>query len=350
MQYLSFYKSNCNEIVHISNKQAKYYYLPFNHYIDKNIIDLSQSEKNDKENELNSNAKIQILNTKKSVDIEKDKDAYLDIDLAFDFVFKSSNSLIDNSKLEEDAKLLILDENKSLSIDKISEVYINMFNQISKLWTKKIEYKINNNIFNPKEQIWIKNEISKFNEKLKVLVQELFKLEEFDDDSNKVKEISTRFSKELNTLVQNELHFDIQYYRDLCESDKGRNLLVYFQYKLMKFNLLDNTIQDVIKLLEKYFENKRNIIFLNFNTIKTETEKLNEKIEKCVSLKSGIKIFIEWKIKKSISLEITTFDAFISQIKDLIKNCKSIKLEEDIISDQVTSLWLIENGLDELVF
>ena len=244
---------------------------------------------------------------------------------------------------------MTLDENKSLSIDKISEVYINMFNQISKLWKKKIEYKINNNIFNPKEQIWIKNEISKFNEKLKVLVQELFKLEEFDDDSNKVNEILTKFSKELNTLVQNELKFDIQYYRDLCESDKGRNLLVYFQYKLMKFNLLDNTIQDIIKLMEKCFESERNIVLINFNIIKTETEKLNEKIEKSVSLKSGIKIFREWKIKKSISLEITTFDDFISQIKDLIKNVKSIKLDEDIISDQVTSLWLIENGLDELL-
>ena len=45
MQYLNFYKSNYIEIVHISNQQAKNYYLPFNQYIDKDIMDLSQSEK-----------------------------------------------------------------------------------------------------------------------------------------------------------------------------------------------------------------------------------------------------------------------------------------------------------------
>lgn len=349
MQYLSFYKSNCNEIVHISNQQAKNYYIPFNQYIDKNIINLLQSEKNDKENELNSNNKIQTTNEEKIIDNEKDDDAFLDINLAFDFVFKSSNSLIDNSKLEKDIKILKLDESKNLSIDKISEVYSDMFNQISKLWSKKMEYKINNNIFTSKEQLWINNGVNKFNEKLKSVIQELYKLKEFDDDSNKVKEFSTRFSKEINALVKNELKFDIQYFGNLCETDEGRNLLVYFQYKLMKFNLLDNAIQDVIKILEKYFENKRNNILNIFNTIKIETEKMNEKIEKSVHLKSGIKIFREWKIKKSISLGNTSFDSFIFQIKDLIKSVKSIKLDEDIISDQVTSLWLIENKLDELV-
>ena len=95
----------------------------------------------------------------------------------------------------------------------------------------------------------------------------------------------------------------------------------------MKFNLLDNAIQDVIKILEEYFENKRNNILYIFNTIKMETEKMNKKIEKCVHLKSGIKIFCEWKIKKSISLEKTTFDSFIFQIKDLIKSVNSIKLD-----------------------
>ena len=349
MQYLSFYKSNCNEIVHISNQQEKNYYLSFNQYIDKNIIDLSQSEKNDKENELNFNNKIQITNEEKIIDKEKDNDIFLDINLAFDFVFKSSNSLIDNSKLEKDIKILKLDESKNLSIDKISEVYSDMFNQISKLWSKKMEYKINNNIFKPKEQLWINNRVTNFNEKLKSIIQELYNLKKFDDDSNKVKEFSTKFSKEINALVQNELKFDIQYFGELCESDEGRYLLVYFQYKLMKFNLLDNAIQDVIKILEEYFENKRNNILFIFNTIKMETEKMNKKIEKSVHLKSGIKIFREWKIKKSISLEITTFDSFIFQIKDLIKSVKSIKLDEDIISDQVTSLWLIENKLDELV-
>ena len=349
MQYLSFYKSNCNEIVHISNQQAKNYYIPFNQYIDKNIINLSQSEKNDKENELNSNNKIQTTNEEKIIDNEKDNDAFLDINLAFDFVFKSSNSLIDNSKLEKDIKILKLDESKNLSIDKISEVYSDMFNQISKLWSKKMEYKINNNIFTSKEQLWINNGVTKFKENLKSVIQELYKLKDFDDDSNKVKEFSARFSKEINALVKNELKFDIQYFGDLCESDEGRDLLVYFQYKLMKFNLLDNAIQDVIKILENYFENKRNNILNIFNTIKIETEKINEKIEKSVRLKSGIKIFREWKIKKSISLEKTTFDSFIFQIKDLIKSVKSIKLDEDIISDQVTSLWLIKNKLDELV-
>ena len=347
MQYLSFYKSNCNEIVHISNQQAKNYYIPFNQYIDKNIINLSQSEKNDKENELNSNNKIQTTNEEKIIYNEKDKDAFLDINLAFDFVFKSSNSLIDNSKLEKDIKILKLDESKK--IDKISEVYSDMFNQISKLWSKKMEYKINNNIFTSKEQLCINNGVTKFKENLKSVIQELYKLKDFDDDSNKVKEFSARFSKEINALVKNELKFDIQYFGDLCESDEGRDLLVYFQYKLMKFNLLDNAIQDVIKILENYFENKRNNILNIFNTIKIETEKINEKIEKSVRLKSGIKIFREWKIKKSISLEKTTFDSFIFQIKDLIKSVKSIKLDEDIISDQVTSLWLIKNKLDELV-
>ena len=212
-----------------------------------------------------------------------------------------------------------------------------------------MEYKINNNIFTSKEQLCINNGVTKFKENLKSVIQELYKLKDFDDDSNKVKEFSARFSKEINALVKNELKFDIQYFGDLCESDEGRDLLVYFQYKLMKFNLLDNAIQDVIKILEKYFENKRNNILNIFNTIKIETEKINEKIEKSVRLKSGIKIFREWKIKKSISLEKTTFDSFIFQIKDLIKSVKSIKLDEDIISDQVTSLWLIENKLDELV-
>lgn len=117
----------------------------------------------------------------------------------------------------------------------------------------------------------------------------------------------------------------------------------------MKFVLLDQYVQEVCKLFEEYFENKKCNIQNENNKIKSETEKLNKKIEKNTLLKSGNDIFHEWKIKYYIQLKNTSIDAFVNQIKNLIKNVKSVKIDEDIIFDQVTSLWLIRNGLDELI-
>ena len=42
------------------------------------------------------------------------------------------------------------------------------------------------------------------------------------------------------------------------------------------------------------------------------------------------------------------FNSFVGGIKAYSKNI-NLKLNQDLISDQITSLWLIKNGLDEFL-
>ena len=88
MKYLNFYKRKCNYIVHISEKNAKNYYLPFNKYIENdfiNEINLFKLKDDENKNEINSNENI--IEDDDDL-LYKEKSTELDIDIAFDFLLK----------------------------------------------------------------------------------------------------------------------------------------------------------------------------------------------------------------------------------------------------------------------
>ena len=81
------------------------------------------------------------------------------------------------------------------------------------------------------------------------------------------------------------------------------------------------------------------------NEIKDSTGNLIGKIKKVVKVESSRKLFIEWR-SRHFSRPIIEFDKFVEKTKKWASSI-NFKLNEDLISDKVTSFWLIDNDLDE---
>ena len=62
-------------------------------------------------------------------------------------------------------------------------------------------------------------------------------------------------------------------------------------------------------------------------------------------IKSAKKLFIEWKITKLITLK-DDFETFIDNIKRSVGSVE-LRFNDDLISDKITSLWIVKNDLEQ---
>ena len=101
------------------------------------------------------------------------------------------------------------------------------------------------------------------------------------------------------------------------------------------------------KILNEYYElHKRNIMD-EILALKNQSYDLFEEIKKINRIKSPKKIFLEWKFITHNSNNVD-FETFTKRIKSYVNSIK-LQFNNDLISDQITSLWLIKNELDQYI-
>ena len=360
--YLGFCKSKYNKIVHISKEALKYYlYLSFNDRIEpkfKELLNLFIVYGENKDNVEKSNTDLNTQNKleeeeKENGKEENEKDSLYErplkikFDTALDFFLKDNFGIEDvSSKLEK--KLEEIESKKNLILDKYDDY-------VSEGWKKLLiiydifdnkENKNNMNIFYPNEKELINDITKDFEDTLKLLEASLLELKEVKDGIT-IKELINQFFSKYHQITQKELKFDNDYYLNLCETAEGRYLLIFFQIQLTKYCLLDSYSKKFAKILNDFYEINKNSIMTEIIELKNQSRKLVDEIKKINSIKSPKKMFFDWKFNNGLIIK-EDFESFINGIKSYVGSVE-LKFNDDLISDQATSLWLIKNELDQYV-
>ena len=353
MSFLGFCKTKYNNIVHISKEALKYYYIPFKDKISPEFSDLfyifqyyNKNEEDDNNNKLESNGK-----KKKGEKEEEYKSIYgktleIEIGAAIDFILSDE---FDTDKIASEF------EKKLEEIDKKKKLYISKYNDSLMSGTKKIFNSCNklivqNNLeneldqFQENEKRLICEELERFKKLLTAMKEKLLLLE-VSIDGQLAENLIDEFFTEFDNIINLELQFDNKYYRRLCEREKDRFLLPFFECILMKYQAMNLYCKEFFNILNEYYENNKNNIMAILNEIKDSTGNLIGKIKKVVKVESSRKLFIEWR-SRHFSRPIIEFDKFVEKTKKWASSI-NFKLNEDLISDKVTSFWLIDNDLDE---
>ena len=361
MRYLGFCKGKYNKIVNISEETLKYYlYLPFNDRVDSKsnemlnlfIIYGKNKDNLDKNNtDLKSENKIEEKkengNDENETNSIYEKPLKLNFDIALDFLLKD-NFGIHNVTSSLEKKLEEIESKKNLFVEKYNDYVREGWRQLFIIYEKfdNMEKKNNMNIFYPSEKKLINDITKDFEDTLKVLETNLLELKEVKD-GDKMKEMIEHFFSKFSEITQKELKFDSDYYLNLCETIEGRYLLIFFQIQLIKYQLLDLYSKKFEKILNDYYEINKNNIMAEINELKYQSREMLEEMKKINTVKSPEKMFIEWKFSRYIITD-GDFKSFIDGIKNYI-NSIELKLNDDLISDPATSLWLIKNDLDQYV-
>ena len=169
------------------------------------------------------------------------------------------------------------------------------------------------NVFNFSEKELINEVIKDFENSLKSLKNNLLRLKEVEDETEKKELIDLFFSK-YHQITEKELAFNTSDYLKLSEDIKERYLLIFFQIQLTKYKLLDSYSKSFAKILNDNFESNKNLIIDEYSELKEQSRKLLDEMKKKNRIKSAKKLFIEWKITKLITLK-DDFETFIDNIK-----------------------------------
>ena len=360
MRYLGFCKGKYNRIVHVSKEALKYYlYLPFNENIEPNFkkmlnFFMQYDRNNIKENnsDLNGQNKIgdedEEEKNEKEINETFEKPLNITFNTAFDFFLKDK-FFLEEDIIKLDKKLEEIESKKISFLNKYSDYVDEGWKKLSKVYDKfDNNQKKNNNldIFNDEEKKLIMQTTDDFENLLKAFETNLLKLKGIKED-DEIKELIDQFFSQYLLITQKELEFDEDKYLRLCETVEGRYVLVFFQIQLLKYQLMDLYSKKFSKILNEYYElHKRNIMD-EILALKNQSYDLFEEIKKINRIKSPKKIFLEWKFITHNSNNVD-FETFTKRIKSYVNSIK-LQFNNDLISDQITSLWLIKNELDQYI-
>ena len=198
------------------------------------------------------------------------------------------------------------------------------------------------NAFNISEKELINEVIKDFEDSLNSLKNNLLKLNETESETKK-KELLEQFFSKYHQITEKELAFNTSDYLKLSEDIKERYLLIFFQIQLTKYKLLDSYSKSFAKILNENFESNKKLIIDEYSELKAQSRK--DEMKKKNKIKSAKKLFIEWKITKVITLK-DNFETFIDNIKKSVGSVE-LRFNDDLISDKITSLWIVKNDLEQ---
>ena len=209
---------------------------------------------------------------------------------------------------------------------------------------------VNDNIiFNEKENYFINNKAKEFQLSLQKLKEILYVLGD-ENNEQKVDAVLDAFFREFNKIIEKELRFDNEKYLKICETpglENGKAVLVHFQVKLMKYELANIFLKEIYEMCKKYYKREKESIFQQLNEIKKQTNDLIIIVSKLTKMKSAYVLYRRWKFGR-FKCDTLDFASFINEIKKYVTTVDII-FNDDIISDQVTSLWIIKNNLEEVI-
>ena len=241
-----------------------------------------------------------------------------------------------------------LESKKNSLIDKYfsstSEGWKTLLNDYDKFDKKEQENYMNALNFSEKEII---NKIIKdLEDSLRSLKNNLLKLNEIEDETEK-KELFEHFFFKYHQITERELSFDESDYLKLSEIIQERYLLIFFQIQLTKYSLLNFYSKSFAKILNDNLESNKKLIINEYSELKVQLRQLLDGMKKNNKIKSARKLFIEWKITKLINIK-DNFETFIDNIKKYVDSVE-LRFNNEVISDKITSLWIIKNDLEPYV-
>ena len=300
----------------------------------------SKYNKVEKENKQDRKNKIEV-NSQNSRPLKINIDIILEYFIKNNLVFEDDDSKL-KKKLEE------LESKKNSLIDKYfsstSEGWKSLLNDYDKFDKKEQENYMSAFNFSEKELI---NEIIKdFEDSLRSLKDNLLKLNEIEDETKK-KELLEQFFSKYHQITEKELSFNESDYLKLSENIKERYLLIFFQIQLTKYSLLNFYSKSFAKILNDNLESNKKLIINEYSELKAQSRQLLDEMKKNNKIKSARKLFIEWKITKLINIK-DNFETFIDNIKKYVDSFE-LRLNDEVISDKITSLWIIKNDLEQYV-
>ena len=129
--------------------------------------------------------------------------------------------------------------------------------------------------------------------------------------------------------------------------EKERSLLVYLTIKLRKYEAVNIFFRDITNILNKFYEKEKNEILKLLSDLKKQTKELIMEATKLTQIKSARILYRKWKFS-NFNYKNVNFNYFVSLVRNYVTSIEA-KLNDDIISDQVTSLWMIKNNLTDFI-
>lgn len=356
VRFLSFYKKKCSNIIHLEKKTTKYYYLPGKEkkkddYYMINIFNIYRNNNISDSLDIKTESYEKNLKNKNKLSDDDEELIEIDFDIFYKFLFSSnlqSSTEDDLDDLEFKKEMDMIKMKKSTPVNSTCNLIVNSINTIvSSVKNDLFNFPLSDDIFNENEKNWINGNLKEFRNKIKSLENMLLILKNGKNNPLKINEEISKFFNNFYSLLKREINFDCKYFYNLNETILERYLLVYFQYKVIKLETLYDMVRGISQALPEIIKQEKKSALDDYNKIIKKTKYLNDKIVQSSKLKTPNEIFIEWKHKQNhynIDYEI-----FINNIEASIKETAKIKIDDEIIEDKITTLWLIINGLDELV-
>ena len=345
--FFTFYKNKCNDIVHLNKNVLKYYILPNNNQnafiINKNpIFNEYEKEYAKINNNTNGSNKKEVSTVNK---VEKELDV-INVKYVLEFLFNSIQDY-EGEDTPINNKLITIKNMKNSGIDNtinsISQSFKNIVNMFEKD-NSNADFPMSNDIFTEDEINYINLAKSEFESHILSLKNIINSLKNEKSNFLERQNLINRINNGINNIVCMELRLKDNYYFNLNETKLGRLVLVYFQYKFLRFEALYEFIKEVCENYETLIEKQKSFINEQFEILIQETKEINLKLIDNTYLKSGNEIFCDWKLKFK---KMWKYDDFIKKIISFLKNVSEFKLDNGIILDNITSCWLVKHGLDE---
>ena len=332
IDFLKYYKKNCNPVVHISKKNSDYYLLPRSlfssnlKYADY-IFSLSNNVKQNNYGDQNKD-KIKLENESDEYSLYKDE-KIITIDEALNILF--SKNYLNMSEINVDNKI----EGKKKIVNKL------------KLFDKNIE---------PFYDIFSLNKIDDF------IITDDIKAKE-SDIINKLNWFDISFSKIINDeLSRGESHKIIQDLKELIEIENEDAKRIYLDSKKLiantnneelvqkKINRLNIILNFLGNQREKIKNARKNIYeeYENYlNVLVNKAKEYNIYLKKYYSFNKS-NYFDEWikteSAQKAFEKKYLNLPQIMANFKDLLE---SVKLDIDYSFDEKFVLWAIKNNFSK---
>ena len=348
MNFFSYYKNKCSNVVHIGKEGLKYYI--FQREKENELYIVNKPIFNEYENEY-QNKKTKIKNEDKSFQNSNKgvNSLNLDLDYAFKLIFESIYDYQSN-EITLSKELNSIKEEKKVKFDNIIDSISHSFDKIVNLSDTIGEiprfdlYKDED--FSKEAKDLIIKFKSEFDMKIKSINELLNIFENGDNEFLFQQTIIANIQEQLVSIINKELFLDNDYFIEVDEKKPGKSVLYYFQYKFMKLKDLYQIIQHTFEMYKKYLEKKKLIIKEKLDDIVQESNKIDQMIKKDTEIPNGKEIYLDWKKKKH---KLMKYETFKTKLFNALKGNIEFKIDDEIIVDEITSCWLIKNKLDEYI-
>ena len=105
--------------------------------------------------------------------------------------------------------------------------------------------------------------------------------------------------------------------------------------------------RDVTNILNKFYAKEKNEILKLLSDLKKKTKEFIIEATKLTQIKSASLLYRKWKFS-DFNYKIGDFGYFVSLIRNYVTSIEA-KFNDDIISDQVNSFWMIKHNLTDFI-